>query len=91
MRSNLTSGRAERQCRRADGEAVKIHNRRPRFGDPVILDGNRFSVVATVCAPWRGYFVCPAGAADADHDRFVAQAEWNARAWDTQRQWWEAA
>ena len=70
---------------------MRIQSRRPRFGDLVLLGAERYRVIATAVAPTRGYWVCPADATDAGHDRFLSLPDWGALVWDTERQRWEAA
>ena len=70
---------------------MTVTSRRPRFGDVVVLHGERYTVVATVCAPHRGYWIRPAGADDASRDRFLPLPEWAALEWDARAQRWELA
>lgn len=67
------------------------HVRRPRFGDPVLIDGARHRLAALVVAPKRGYLVRPADADDASRDRLIPLDEWGALSWSIASQRWEAA
>ncbi len=68
---------------------MRIRTRRPRFGDPVALGQNRYTVIATTVAPTRGYWLRPVGAADASHDRFLPLADRSELRWNTGKQVWE--
>ena len=69
--------------------APATFRRRPKYGDPVVLNGTRYFLAAMVFAPKSGYLLRPHGAADAAKDLLVSREEWAGLRWNPRREQWE--
>ncbi len=86
MRSESQSSRSSR------------HNKRPRrpgcwpaFRERVVLDGARYRVTAWRVGGGSGVVVRPEIDLDAERERLIPSAEWNAFRWSPLREQWERA
>jgi hypothetical protein len=67
--------------------AAITSDRRPRFGELVLLDEEHYRVCALVVSPTRGCWIRPEGAEDASGDRVFALGDLT---WNRAAERWEA-